>query len=161
MMRMKTLKLLIEKLKARNLSVAVAESCTGGYASYLLTKIPGSSRVFKGGVIVYSLDAKKSLFKIPCQLLEKNQGVSKEIARRLAKKVREKLNSDIGSSIVGFAGPAAKKGVKTGTVFIAIHYRKHTVSKRLVIKGNRDTVRKKASHLLINLLYTQLIIHDQ
>lgn len=153
---MEKIKKLITLLEKRKLSLATAESASGGYASYLLTKIPGSSKVFKGGIIAYSLDIKNKLFKIPSSLLEKNQGVSREIALILAEKVRKQFKADIGSAIVGFAGPKAKKGVKAGTIFLSFADKDGAVSEKAIIKGNRDTVRKKASRLLITLIYKNI-----
>ena len=146
---------LIAILKKQKLTLAIAESCSGGYASDLLTQKAGSSKVFKGGLVVYSLEAKNEFFRIPFSILKKTQGVSKEIAATLAIKVRKKLDSDIGSSIVGFAGPVAPKG-KKGTVLIAISDKASTVLIETIIKGKREVVRKKASQLLIELLYTKL-----
>ena len=149
----KKLEKLLTSLKTKKLTIALAESCTAGYASYLLTKTPGASRVFKGSTIVYSLDAKNKLFKIGPSLLRKTQGVSSEIALILAKEARKKFNADIGASIVGFAGPQVKKGVKAGTVFIALSYKSGSTIEKVIIKGNRDMVRKKASSFLVNLIY--------
>jgi PncC family amidohydrolase len=146
-------KKLITKLAKEKLTITLAESITGGYASYLLTKTPGSSKVFKGGFIVYSLDAKEKLFNLQLSLLTKAQGVSKEIALNLAKKVRKKLNSNIGASIVGFAGPSAKNRVKVGTTYLAVASAKGVTAKKYIIKGSRDAVRKNASKLLINFIY--------
>jgi len=89
-------------------------------------------------------------------LLKKTQGVSSEIAKILAQGVCKMFSSDIGISIVGFAGPQTLKGVKAGTVYIAIAYAGTVKIKKIVIKGSRDTVRKKASLLAINLLYKKL-----
>ena len=150
---------LINSLAKKKLTLAVAESCTGGYASYLLTKTPGSSKVFKGGAITYSLDAKEKLFKISPSLLKKTQGVSKEVAGLLAKGVRKKINANIGAAIVGFAGPRAKKGVTVGTIFIAIYYKNNLMIEEAIIKGSRDSIRRKASSLLVNLLYERFIIN--
>lgn len=157
---MSKLEKLITSLAKKRLTLAVAESCSGGYASFLLTKTPGSSKVFKGGVITYSLDTKERLLKIPPSLLKKTQGVSKEVAASLAKGVKKKFNSSIGASIVGFAGPRAKKGVKAGTIFIAIDYKGKLMIEESLIKGNRDIVRRKASLLLINLLYERFIANN-
>ncbi len=149
----KKLKKLIVALREKGQTLALAESCSGGYASYLLTKISGASEVFKGAVVVYSLDTKNKFFNIPYSLLEKTQGVSKEVALKLAKRVRKKFNSDIGTAIVGFAGPRAKKGIKVGTIFLAYSSKDKQKTKRIVIKGSRDIVRKKASTDLIDLVY--------
>lgn len=149
---MNSLDKLIALLKKKKMTIAVAESCSGGYLSYLLTKIPGSSQAFKGGFIPYSLEAKNKFFKIPLSLLKETQGVSKEIAILLAKKVRGLLKTDIGASLVGFAGPETKRGIKIGTVYIAVTDKTKTIVRKVTLKGNRDTVRKKASLLLIDLL---------
>ncbi|MEI8349212.1 MAG: CinA family protein [Candidatus Omnitrophota bacterium] len=149
---------LIVTLKNKGLTLAAAESCSAGYLSYLVTKIPGSSKVFRGGIIVYSLKAKEKFFKIPYPLLEKTQGVSGNVAKTLALGIRTIFDSDIGVSIVGFAGPQTIKGVKAGTVYIAIAYAGTVKIKKIVIKGSRDTVRKKASLLAIDLLYKKLNI---
>ena len=151
-----TIKKLIITLKEKNQTLALAESCSGGYASYLLTKISGASEVFKGATIVYTLEAKNKLFKIPFSLLEKTQGVSKEVALKLATRVRKKLNADIGASIVGFAGPGTKKGIKIGTTFMAFSSKNKQKGKKIIIKGSRDSIRKKASAGLIDFIYKEL-----
>ncbi|MCF7869931.1 MAG: CinA family protein, partial [Candidatus Omnitrophica bacterium] len=124
-------------LKNKNLTLAATESETAGYLSYLLTKTPGSSATFKGSFVVYSLDSKNKLFKLPEKLLKKTQGVSPEIAAHLAEKTRKKLKSSIGISVVGFAGPTAKKGKKAGTTFIAISNKEKIFVISAVINGTR------------------------
>ena len=152
-----TIKKLIITLKEKKQTLALAESCSGGYASYLLTKIPGASDVFKGSVVIYSLETKNKLFQIPLSLLKKTQGVSKEVALKLAQRVRKKFNADIGASIVGFAGPTTKKGIKVGTIFITFSSKNKQKGEKIIIKGSRDSVRKRASTYLINLIYKELI----
>jgi len=158
---MKNLEKVIYILKDQNITVSIAESCSGGYASYLLTRIPGSSKVFKGGFILYSLDSKNKLLKIPKKTLKETRGVSKEIAIILAKKVKKKFSSDIGLSIVGFAGPEANKNIKKGTTFIALADKKYFIAKKMIIKGTRDQVRKKVSLYLIDLLYSHITAHTK
>jgi nicotinamide-nucleotide amidase len=150
------LETLINLLKKRKMSIAVAESCSAGYLSYLLTKVPGSSKVFKGSIVVYNLKAKNKFFKIPYSLLEKTEGVSDTVAVLLAKGVRKIFNADLGASLVGFAGPETKKGIKVGTVFMSLVGKKGGWVKRIVLRGNRDKVRSKASLLLIDLIYKHL-----
>ncbi|NQT28824.1 MAG: CinA family protein [Candidatus Omnitrophica bacterium] len=168
----KKLKKLTCALKEKGKTLALAESCSGGYASYLLTKIPGASEVFKGAVVVYSLETKNKFFGIPSSLLKKTQGVSKEVALKLAIRVRKKFNADIGASVVGFAGPSTtlrasteqsrsadprtKNGVKVGTTFIAYSSKNRKEAKKIIIKGSRDIIRKKASSLLIDFIYQKL-----
>ena len=151
------LRKLITALKKNNLTISVAESCTGGYVSYLLTKIPGSSKVFKSGVVVYSLDAKNKLFGISGKLLKETEGVSRKVAYLLSQRVRNKFNTDIGTSVVGFAGPYSRKGIRKGTVFLSVSYNKKTIVKKVIINGSRDTVRKKASNNLIEMIYSSIL----
>jgi nicotinamide-nucleotide amidase len=151
------LKKLVKKLDERKLTLSLAESITGGYASYLLTKIPGASKIFKGGYVVYSLDTKEKLFKVKASLLRKTQGVSAQIASLLAAKVRVQLNSDIGSAIVGFAGPTTGKGVKLGTVYLAVNYKNKTEVKKIILNGSRDNIRKKAAQLLVDFIYEKVV----
>lgn len=150
------LKKLIITLKEKGETLALAESCSGGYASYLLTKTPGASEVFKGSVVVYSLEAKNKLFGISSSILKKTQGVSKEVVLKLATRVRKKFNTDIGASIVGFAGPSVKIKAQVGTTFIAYSSKNKQKVKKIIIKGSRDSVRKKASTYLIDLIYKEL-----
>jgi len=150
---MEKLNKVVAILKKENISIALAESCSSGYASYLLTKSPGASSFFKGAVIIYSLDSKNTFFKINPTLLKKTQGVSKEISLTLAKGVRKKFNATVGASIVGFAGPTAKKKSSLGTIFISVVKDKKMLCKKLTLKGSRDAIRKKASAQLINLIY--------
>ena len=149
-------KSLINTLKKKKLTIAAAESCSAGYLSYLLTKTPGSSKVFKGGLITYSLASKNKFFKIPSPLLAKADGVSEKISSILAQKVKKVFSTDLGVSIVGFAGPKAKKGIKKGTVFVSIADKKDVLTVQAIIKGNRDVVRKKVSRLLIALLHKKI-----
>ena len=154
---MKYLEELIFRLKKRKQTIAVAESCTGGYLSYLFTKVPGSSKVFKLGVVVYSISAKEKLLLIPPSLLKGNEGVSEEVAKFLAINVRKILNTNLGASVVGFAGPQAKKGMR-GTVFMAVADKNCARVKEEKINGDRDTVRRKASYSLIKFVL-QIIKH--
>jgi len=150
---MKKIKNLFRRLQAGNITLACAESCSGGYLSYLLTKIPGSSKVFKGGVIVYSLEAKQTFLGLPRALLAQTQGVSAQVAQKLARQIRKKLKSSLGISIVGAAGPGKVKTTAAGTVFIALAGGKKTITKKCMFKGGRDAVRKAASKEAIVLLY--------
>ncbi len=152
-------KKLIKRLIKDRLSLALAESASGGYASYLLTQTPGASKIFKGSLIVYSLEAKNKLLGLKIKLLKKNQGVSKTIALALAKKVRKKFNADIGGALVGFAGPAAPRKNKLGTFFVAVSSKNKSLVKKIVLKGSRDQLRKKSSRLLIQLIYASLHCH--
>lgn len=148
---------LIKVLLREKLTLATAESVTAGYLSYLITKTPGSSQVFRGGIIAYSLRAKNKFFKIAMPKLEKSQGVSKEVAAALAERSKKLFGADIGAAVVGFAGPTAVKKSQVGTVFIAVSTRKKTTVKKLAISGSRDKVRKKASQTALTLIYDSIM----
>ncbi len=154
---MQKLKKLISYCKKNKLKIAVCESCSGGYLAYLLTSIPQSSQVFKGGIVAYSLEAKEKLLKMPASLLRKTQGVSKEVAGLLAQRTKNLFRADIALALVGFAGPTARKGIRVGTVFMALADKEGVVVKKGNFKGSRDSVRKKASLATINLLKQKLL----
>jgi PncC family amidohydrolase len=146
----------IDLLIQRKLSLATAESASSGYLSYVITKTAGSSKVFKGGIIVYSLESKHKFFNIPLKQLDKTQGVSKNISLQLAKKTRLLFNADIGLALVGFAGPD-KDRRRTGLFFIAVATPKISYAKMLLLKGNRDQTRKQACAALLNLLFKKVL----
>lgn len=99
----------------------MAESCTGGLLSNLLTQIPGSSKYFILGVVAYSNQAKENILKIPRDIIVKKGAVSKNVAELLAKAVRLMAKTDFGIGITGTAGPTGGSREKpVGTVFIAI-----------------------------------------
>ena len=134
-------------------TIAVAESCTGGLISYLLTQFPGSSQYFLLGVVAYSNKAKIDTLKIPAKLILKKGAVSKEIASKLASSVRKLANTDFGIGITGIAGPTAGTLQKPkGTVFIAIHSKDKKICKRFLFKGSRIRIRINAALKALELL---------
>lgn len=149
---MNNLKSLIFLLGSKHLTVAAAESCTGGYLSYLLTKTPGSSRVFKGALVAYALEIKHKFLGLNNLLLEKTQGVSRDVAIKLAQNVRRRFNTDLGTAVVGFAGPEGAGKIPAGTVFIAVSCEEKTIAQKFVFRGGRDHVRKQAAQQAIKLI---------
>jgi nicotinamide-nucleotide amidase len=108
-------------LRKRKLTVAAAESCTGGLLGAILTEHSGSSAYFRGGMEVYSDDAKTLLADVPPQLIHSHGAVSAVVAAALARGAREKLGAKIGFGITGIAGPTgATPGKPVGLVYIAI-----------------------------------------
>lgn len=142
-------KLLIQNRK----TIAVAESCSGGWLSLLLTQTPGSSGYFILGIVAYSNKAKQRILKIPLALLAKKGAVSKEVAQKLAQSVRKLAKTDFGIGITGIAGPTGATPQKpVGRVFIAIDSKTRKICKKFHFKGNRTTVRKKAALKSLELL---------
>ncbi len=145
----------VHKLLIRNKkTIAVAESCTGGLLSNLLTRIPGSSKYFILGVVVYSNQAKENILKIPANIIDRYGAVSKDVARLMAKSVRAIAKTDFGIGVTGIAGPSrvAFKKNPVGTVFIALESKNKKLCKKFHFAGNRLTVRKKAALKALELL---------
>jgi len=142
-------------------TVAVAESCTGGIASGLLTQLSESSKYFMLGVVAYSNKAKTLILGIPAPLINKKGAVSCEVALKMAENVRKIAKTDYGIGITGIAGPTGGTfGKPVGTVFIALSSKKETICNKYVFSGNRAAVRKKSALGAIKLLYSQLQTPD-
>lgn len=116
------LKEIIAYLRAENLSLALAESCTGGLAAKQVTDIPGVSAVFKGGVVTYANEAKEALVGVHPDILQQHGAVSRECAAAMAQGAARALAADIALSFTGIAGPDGGSETKpVGTVFIGMH----------------------------------------
>lgn len=141
--------LLLKKHK----TVAVAESCTGGLLSKLLTDLGDSSRYFILGTVVYSNKAKKTILGIPDSLLAKEGAVSANVAALMAARVRRIARSDFAIAITGIAGPGGGSKTKpVGTVFIAVESKGKKICQKFSFKGNRTSVRKKSALKGLELL---------
>lgn len=151
---MAKLELEINKLfKKTGQTLAIAESCTGGLLSNLITDIPGSSRYFILGVTAYSNASKTSVLKIPCQAILKYGAVSAQVATLMAKSVKRLSKADFGIGITGIAGPTGgSKSKPVGTVFIAVEGVHKKICKRFYFEGRRLTIKKKSALLALELL---------
>jgi PncC family amidohydrolase len=110
-----------EACLARGLTVATAESCTGGLVAHLITEVPGSSGYFRGGVVVYSDDLKASLLGVPGEALTRHGAVSAQVAVAMAEGVRARLQADLGVGVTGVAGPDGGTDSKpVGLVYVAV-----------------------------------------
>ncbi|MFH1269869.1 MAG: CinA family protein [Candidatus Omnitrophota bacterium] len=146
----------IHKLLLKNRkTIAVAESCTGGILSNLLTKTPGSSRYFILGIVAYSNTVKEGILKIPHRIITKKGAVSKEVAAGLAHSARRLAGVDFGIGITGIAGPKGATPRKpVGTVFIAIDGKRRKLCRRFSLKGSRTKIKNKAALKALKLLGT-------
>ncbi|MCD6321998.1 MAG: competence/damage-inducible protein A [Clostridiales bacterium] len=130
--------MLIEK----NCKIALAESCTGGMLTSLLTDIPGISAVLDRSVVTYSYGAKISELGVKADSLEKHGAVSKDVAEEMANGIRKSAGSDIGIGITGIAGPGGGTDDKpVGLVYVALSDKDGTVVKKLNLWGDRDRIR--------------------
>jgi len=128
-------------LAEKDRTLAVAESCTGGFFAKRMTDIPGASRHFLGGVTVYTNEAKVKLLGLDPEMLEKHGAVSEETAAALAKKVRECLGADIGVGITGLAGPEGDGVHEVGTVFLAVSDESGEIVRKVGFGDRRERVR--------------------
>lgn len=135
-----TLELLISKLlRARGETLALAESCTGGYVSSLFTAIPGASTIFKGAIVPYTNAAKHELLQVDNTLFTTVGSVSKEVVEQLAQNVLRKFGSDYAISISGIAGPTGGTPEKpVGTVWIAVASREKVLPMKFQFGDNRQ-----------------------
>ncbi|MFF2854234.1 competence/damage-inducible protein A [Peribacillus sp. NPDC058002] len=132
------IKELVKELTIRKLSIAAAESLTGGMFQEQLTTIPGAGKVFKGGIVCYTNDAKANVLGVSDDTISEYGVVSGECAMEMASNVRNKLDADVGISFTGVAGPDEQEGKPVGTVFIGISYRDgNTHFRELNLSGSR------------------------
>ncbi len=131
---------IVDELRRRGHSLAVAESLTGGGLGAAITSVPGSSDVFAGGVIAYQLCVKTDLLKVPRSLIEEFGVVSEEVAVAMADGVCELLGTTWAIATTGVAGPGSANGTPAGTVWIAIRGPINQ-STELEIQGEREAVR--------------------
>lgn len=141
----------------RDVSVATAESCTGGFIAHLITSIPGSSTFFKGSVVSYSNEIKENILKVKKQDLNKYGAVSETVVEQMAEGARELLNTDYAVATSGIAGPAGGTIEKpVGTVWIAVASRKKTISSCFNFSNNRDRNIEKSANMALEMLYKEI-----
>jgi nicotinamide-nucleotide amidase len=141
----------------RQSTLAVAESCTGGMISQRLTSVPGSSRTFLGGAIVYSDELKTHFAGVPPELIAQNGAVSKEVAEALAQGIRHNTGATLGLGVTGIAGPAGATETKpVGLVYIALSDGNRTESIERTFRGDRERVRQWATQQALDLIRRRL-----
>ena len=139
-------------------TLAVAESCTGGFLGHRLTNIPGSSNYFLQGTIVYSNESKISLLDVPADLIEKHGAVSPEIAQALATGARKISGANYGLSITGIAGPSGGTAEKpVGLVYIALAWEKGSKTTKNIFSGNREIVKFQSTQKALDMLRRHLL----
>lgn len=143
-------------LKESGLTIATAESITGGLVCALLTNVPGSSEYVRGSIVPYTEAAKTSLLSVPWEVLNEKGAVSEECAHIMARQVRPRLRAYIGVATTGYAGPTGGEPDKPiGTVFIAVSTPQGTTVQRYQLGGTRQQIRERAAHLaLVQVLRT-------
>lgn len=149
---------LLTLLEARSMTLAVAESCTGGLVSELLTDVPGSSRSFVGGAVTYSNGLKTALLGVSEALLRAHGAVSREVAEAMAEGARTRLGADIGLALTGIAGPGGGTTEKpVGLVHWAVATADGLTAREQVFPGDRAQVRRRAAYAGLALLRSGLV----
>jgi nicotinamide-nucleotide amidase len=144
-------------LKQHRLTLAVAESCTGGLLAKRLTDIPGASQVFYGGAVTYSTRSKTSVLGVDEALIRERGVVSREVAEAMATAVRMKFGADLGVGITGIAGPDSdESGLEPGTVFVALAAEENIFCRSLHLLFDRGRVRTAASSHALDMLRRHL-----
>jgi nicotinamide-nucleotide amidase len=144
-------------LRARKLTLSMAESCTGGYLSHLITSVPGCSDYFLGSMVPYAYEIKMRQLGVKPEVLEKYGAVSEPTIIEMANIVRAKFNTDIGVATSGIAGPGGATPEKpVGTVWIAYSDKHQTVTKKLQISTDRAINIRMASMAVLNLIRLSL-----
>ncbi len=151
------MKRLITRLQKQNKQIAVAESCTGGLVSKIITDTPGASSVFGYGVTVYSNEAKQKLLGVKRETLESHGAVSENTVCEMANGVLNLADADIAIAISGIAGPSNDGSEKpVGTVCIGIATRERCFGTTFVFAGKRNEIRRMAARMALNLAYDEI-----
>ena len=151
---------LLELFSGRNLTLATAESCTGGLIANRITNISGSSKYFERGVITYSNQSKIELLNIPFQVIEEYGAVSQETAVAMAEGVRNLAKTDLGLAVTGIAGPTGGSPDKPiGLVHIALVSSKGIEHKKYKFCGSRLEIKKQTADEALKLLLNYITNH--
>jgi len=145
-------------LGLRQATLAVAESCTGGLIAERITSVPGSSRSFLGGAVVYSNQLKISFANVPPDLISQHGAVSEEVAKALASGIRQRTGATIGLGITGVAGPTGGTESKpVGRVYIGVSDAQKTDVLEHTFRGSRTRIREWASTQALDLIRRRLM----
>ena len=148
---------LTEHLLQHKQTISIAESCTGGYISHIITSKNGSSKYFSGSIVAYSNNVKENILGVNKNDIIKYGAVSKQVVEQMASGVRQKLNSDFSIATSGIAGPdGGSKEKPVGTIWIAVSSKNGTISKMFSLNGTRQENIKQSSYEALELLKESL-----
>jgi nicotinamide-nucleotide amidase len=151
---------IVNNLAEKQLTLAVAESCTGGLIAHRITNVPGASAVLKCGLVTYSNDAKKSFLGVTAAALEEHGSVSELVARQMAEGARCQCQTNYALAVTGIAGPGGGSETKpVGTVFMALATEKETLVEHHYNPFDRETFKSVTSQQALDLL-RRLLLQD-
>ena len=144
----------LQGLTDKHLTLATAESCTGGRLAAKFTEIPGASAYFKGSIVSYATSAKHDVLNIPKDFIEKHSVVSAEITMEMAKRVQKMFKADIAIATTGNAGPTkGDSDAEIGTVFIALQISLKLSVEKFNFGNHRERVTQKAVNKALEMIY--------
>ena len=144
-------------LRDRGLTLALAESCTGGLIGHRVTQVPGSSEYFLGGVIAYSNDAKAAILGVSKSTLREYGAVSRQTAAEMAQGARRAFRADIAVATTGIAGPSGGSRAKpVGLVYLGLAHGGGTIVRRHLFKGTRHAVKSQAANAALAMVREHL-----
>ena len=147
----------VRLLTKRNMTLATAESCTGGLIANKLTNVSGASKIFPGGIVAYSNDVKEKILGVRSDTLKIFGAVSETVAREMAEGSRKKFGADYAIATTGIAGPTGGTKLKpVGTVFIAVAGKGKTLVVRKLNPFNRKKFKEITARQALQLLLSQL-----
>ena len=146
----------VHALRERGLTLATAESLTGGGLGEAVTTVPGASAVYVGGVITYATRLKVDLLAVPSEVVEGHGVVSAECASAMAGGVRELVGADVGVATTGVAGPDPQEGKPVGLVYVAVADPAGVVVEELSLTGDRGTIRQATVTAALDLLVRRI-----
>lgn len=145
-------------LKKNHLTIAAAESCTGGLVTSRLTDVPGSSEYVLGSIVSYSNEVKEKLVGVRHETLVAHGAVSRETAQEMAEGVRKAIGTDIGIATTGIAGPGGGTEEKpVGLVYTAVATPEHTIVCEAHLSGTREEIKRQASETVLALAFGVII----
>ena len=144
-------------LISRGLTIATAESLTGGLVAGALTTVPGVSAVFRGGIVAYAADLKHSLLGVDAVILDRYGTVHAQVALEMARGARKQLGAMVAVATTGVAGPDPADGHPAGTVHIAVNTPDREVHEALALHGDRARIRQGTVECVLKLLLRTLM----
>ena len=143
---------IVSALRKRKMTIATAESCTGGLVSAKITSVSGSSDVISFSMVTYSNEAKIQKLGVKKETIEQFGAVSEQTAKEMAERIKLLAESDVGVGVTGVAGPSTSEGKPVGLVFIGVSFDDRTIVQRLELGDlTRDEIREKAAEKALNL----------
>lgn len=140
-------------LKLRELTLAVAESCTGGLVGHRITNVPGSSDYYRGSITAYANDVKSKLLHVGTETLAEYGAVSEAAAREMARGARETIGADVGVSVTGIAGPSGGTDDKpVGLAYVALDTSDGQWVERYVFEGDRWENKARSADAVLGLV---------